>query len=85
LKQLGSDSLASPQSIRGVVKSFSLFSQSIRRKIVGVALALIVLMVVTAALSMYMSAQVANLLDELTNRYIPAYGNLARANVRSAG
>jgi adenylate cyclase len=83
LKQLGSDSLASPQSIRGVVKSFSLFSQSIRRKIVGVALALIVLMVVTSALSMYMSGQVGNLLDELTNRYIPAYGNLARANVRS--
>jgi len=30
-----------------------------------------------------MSAQVGHLLDELTNRYIPAYANLARANVRS--
>jgi class 3 adenylate cyclase len=30
-----------------------------------------------------MSGQVGHLLDELTNRYIPAYGNLARANVRS--
>jgi len=65
------------------VKSFSLFSQSIRRKIVGVALGLIILMVITSALSMFMSAQVGHLLDELTNRYIPAYGNLARANIRS--
>ena len=83
MKNLGSAPLGSPQSIRGVVKSFSVFSQSIRRKIVGVALALIVLMVVTSALSMFMSAQVGHLLDELTNRYIPAYGNLARANIRS--
>ncbi|TKW70021.1 MAG: adenylate/guanylate cyclase domain-containing protein, partial [Bradyrhizobium icense] len=60
-----------------------MFSQSIRRKIVGVALGLIVLMVVTSALSMFMSAQVGHLLAELTNDYIPAYGNLARANIRS--
>ncbi|HKU08840.1 MAG TPA: adenylate/guanylate cyclase domain-containing protein [Bradyrhizobium sp.] len=40
-------------------------------------------MVITSALSMFMSAQVGHLLDELTNRYIPAYGNLARANIRS--
>ena len=83
MKQLGSDSPASPQSVRGVVRSFSLFSQSIRRKIVGIALGLIILMVITSALSMFMSAQVGHLLDELTNRYVPAYGNLARANVRS--
>ena len=83
MKQPVSASPTSPQSIRGVVKSFSLFSQSIRRKIVGVALALIILMVITSALSMFMSAQVGHLLDELTNRYIPAYGNLARANIRS--
>jgi class 3 adenylate cyclase len=73
----------SPQSIRGVVNSFSVFSRSIRRKIVGVALGLIVLMVITSALSMFMSEQVGHLLDELTNRYIPAYGHLARANIRS--
>jgi class 3 adenylate cyclase len=83
LTQLGSASPAAPRSIREVVKSFSLFSQSIRRKIVGVSLGLIILMVVTSALSMFMSAQVGHLLDELTNRYIPAYGNLARANIRS--
>src|SRR5690348_17870124 len=40
-------------------------------------------MMVTSALSIVMSAQVGHLLDELTNRYIPAYGNLARADVRS--
>lgn len=65
------------------MKSFSVFSQSIRRKIVGVALGLIILMMITSALSIVMSSQVGQLLDELTNRYIPAYGNLARANVRS--
>ena len=83
MKQLRAESPASPQSIRGVVKSFSLFSQSIRRKIVGIALGLIILMIVTSALSIVMSTQVGHLLDELTNRYIPAYGDLARANVRS--
>lgn len=60
-----------------------LFNQSIRRKIVGIALGLIILMLVTSILSMVMSSQVGILLDELTNRYIPAYGDLARANIRS--
>jgi adenylate cyclase len=60
-----------------------LFNQSIRRKIVGIALGLIVLMLVTSILSMVMSSQVGVLLDELTNRYIPAYSHLARANIRS--
>ncbi|RXG83921.1 adenylate/guanylate cyclase domain-containing protein [Bradyrhizobium zhanjiangense] len=60
-----------------------IFNQSIRRKIVGIALGLIVLMLVTSILSMVMSSKVGVLLDELTNRYIPAYGHLARANIRS--
>ncbi len=60
-----------------------LFTQSIRRKIVGIALGLIILMVVTSILSMVMTGRVGVLLDELTNRYIPAYGHLARANIRS--
>ncbi|WP_275196960.1 adenylate/guanylate cyclase domain-containing protein [Bradyrhizobium sp. CSA207] len=60
-----------------------IFNQSIRRKIVGIALGLIVLMLVTSILSMVMSSQVGVLLDELTNRYIPAYGHLARTNIRS--
>lgn len=60
-----------------------IFNQSIRRKIVGIALGLIVLMLVTSILSMVMSSQVGILLDELTNRYIPAYSHLARTNIRS--
>jgi len=59
------------------------FRQSIRRKIVGIALGLIILMVITSILSMVMAGRVGHLLDELTNRYIPAYGDLARADVRS--
>jgi adenylate cyclase len=59
------------------------FRQSIRRKIVGIALGLIVLMVITSLLSMVMANRVGHLLDELTVRYIPAYGHLARANIHS--
>ena len=60
-----------------------MFRRSIKQKIVGIAAGLIVLAVITSALSMLMAARVGHLLDELTNRYIPAYGDLARANVRS--
>jgi hypothetical protein len=60
-----------------------MFSQTIRRKIVGIALGLVILMVATSILSMLMARRVAHLLDELTNKYIPAYGHLARVNVRS--
>ena len=60
-----------------------MFRPSIQRKIVGIAIGLIVLMVVTSALSIVMSDTVHLLLDELSGKYIPAYGNLARANIRS--
>jgi class 3 adenylate cyclase len=60
-----------------------MFRTSIRQKIVGIAAGLIVLAVITSALSMIMAARVGHLLDELTNRYVPAYGSLARVNVRS--
>ena len=60
-----------------------MFSQSIRRKIVGIALGLVVLMIGTSILSMLMANRVDHLLDELTSRYVPAYRNLARTNVRS--
>ena len=60
-----------------------MFSQSIRRKIVGIALGLVVLMIATSILSTLMANRVGHLLDELTNKYVPAYGDLARANVRS--
>ena len=57
--------------------------QSIKRKIVSIAVGLIVLMVITSVLSMVMARRVGHLLDELTTRYIPAYGNLAQMNVHS--
>ena len=60
-----------------------MFYRTIRRKIVSIAVALIVLMVITSILSMYMTSTVAHLLDELATKYVPAYGQLARANIRS--
>ena len=60
-----------------------MFHPSIRRKIVGIALGLIVLMGVTSVLSIVMAGRVAYLLEELTTKYVPAYGHLARMNVRS--
>jgi len=60
-----------------------MISLSIRRKIMGIAVVLIVLMAVTAVLSMASVIQVGNQLDDLSRGYIPAYGDLARANIRS--
>jgi adenylate cyclase len=60
-----------------------MFRRSIKQKIIGIAAGLIVLAVITSILSMVMAARVGHLLDELTNRYVPAYGELARANIRS--
>ena len=60
-----------------------MFYRTIRRKIVSIAVALIVLMVITSILSMFMTSTVAHLLDELATKYVPAYGQLARANIRS--
>src|ERR1700759_542640 len=60
-----------------------MFRKSIKQKIVGIAAGLIVLAVITSLLSMVMSARVGHLLDELTSRYVPAYGDLARANIES--
>lgn len=60
-----------------------MFSRSIRQKIVGIAVGLIILMIVTSVLSIVMAARVGLLLGELTNKYIPAYSHLAQADVRS--
>src|SRR5579871_176103 len=60
-----------------------MFRKSIKQKIVGIAAGLIVLAVITSALSMVMAARVGHLLDELIGRYVPAYGALARADIRS--
>jgi class 3 adenylate cyclase len=56
---------------------------SIRRKIMGIAVALIVLMAVTAVLTVVLVMQVGSRIEELTYNYMPAYGDLARANIRS--
>ena len=60
-----------------------MFRKSIKQKIIGIAAGLIVLAVITSILSMVLAGRVGHLLDELTNKYIPAYGHLARVNVRS--
>ena len=41
------------------------------------------LAVITSVLSIVMTSRVGHLLDEVTNKYIPAYGDLARVNIRS--
>jgi adenylate cyclase len=60
-----------------------MFRRSIRSKIVSIAVGLIILMVITSVLSMALSGRVGHLLDELTDRYIPAYNHLATVNIRS--
>ena len=56
---------------------------SIRKKIMGIAVTLIALMVVTAVLTVVLVMQVGARIEELTYGYVPAYGDLARANIRS--
>ena len=56
---------------------------SIKRKIIAIALILIVLMTVAALLSMALVMQVSARLEDLTQSYVPAYAALARANIHS--
>jgi class 3 adenylate cyclase len=56
---------------------------TIRRQILGIAVGLIVLMVVVSALSTFMTKRVAHQLDELTSKYVEAYGHLSRTQIRS--
>lgn len=56
---------------------------TIRKKIMAIAVGLIALMAITAALSLIWVLQVEHRIQGLTNSYIPAYGHLARANIRS--
>src|SRR5215831_8215984 len=67
----------------GLEIGYQMFWQSIKRKIVSIALGLIILMVITSVLSIIMANKVDYLLNELTTKYIAAYGNLARTNIRS--
>jgi class 3 adenylate cyclase len=56
---------------------------SIRKRILGIALGLIVLMAITSVLSTVMTRKVAHQLDELSTKYVEAYGHLSRMNIRS--
>ena len=58
-----------------------MIKQSIRRRIVAIAVGLIILMVATSVLSMVMVERVGNLLDEMTARYIPANTHLTRITI----
>jgi len=60
-----------------------MFRLSIRRKILGIAVGLIVLMGVATIVSLAMVTHVGTRLEELTQGYVPAYSSLARANIRS--
>ena len=56
---------------------------SIKRKILGIAVGLIVLMAITSVVSTVIARKVAHQLDELSTRYVEAYAHLARMNIRS--
>src|SRR5215475_9901483 len=60
-----------------------MLQKSIRQKIIGIAAGLIVLAVITSVLSIVLTSRVAHLFDEVTSKYIPAYGDLARVDIRS--
>ena len=56
---------------------------TIRKRILGIAIGLIFLMAITSALSTVMTRKIAYQLDELSTKYVEAYGHLAQMNVRS--
>ncbi|MEP6838769.1 MAG: adenylate/guanylate cyclase domain-containing protein [Bradyrhizobium sp.] len=56
---------------------------TIRKRILGIAIGLIFLMAITSALSTVMTRKIAHQLDELSSKYVEAYGHMARMNVRS--
>src|ERR1700737_189777 len=63
--------------------SGSMIKQSIRRRIVAIAIGLIILMVATSVLSMVMVGGVGHLLGAMTARDIPANPHLSRVNILS--
>jgi class 3 adenylate cyclase len=56
---------------------------SIRKKIVGISLGLILLMAVTSIISKTYADKVEYLFVEMVNKYVPAYGDLASMNIHS--
>ena len=65
------------------LERLSMLRPTIRKRILGIALGLIFLMAITSAFSVVMTRKIANQLDELSSKYVEAYGHLARMNVRS--
>lgn len=75
---------AAPRHLPGFIAApGSMIKQSIKRRIVSIAVGLVVLMMATSVLSMVMVGRVGHLLDELTERYTPANGSLSRINILS--
>ena len=60
-----------------------MFRLSIRKKIMAIAVTLVALMVVTAVWTVVLVMQVGSRIEEFAYSYVPAYGDLARANIRS--
>jgi class 3 adenylate cyclase len=83
-KTVGGRAISNTLTLQNLKKfSGSMIRQSIRRRIVAIAVGLIVLMVATSMLSMVMVGQVGHLLDELTTRYTPVNTHLTRINILS--
>jgi len=62
-----------------------MFQSSIRIKILSIAVGLIVLMVITAVLSLAAAMRVGTRLQQISESYFPAYHDLADGSTRSAG
>ena len=60
-----------------------MFRLSIRKKIMAIAVMLVALMVITAVWTVALVMQVGTRIEEFAYSYVPAYGDLARANIRS--
>jgi class 3 adenylate cyclase len=67
----------------GITENPSMLRPTIRKRILGIAIGLIFLMAITSALSTVMTRKIGHQLDELSSKYVEAYGHLARMNVRS--
>ncbi len=61
-----------------------LLKKSIGLKIFSIVLAIIIIMVGVSILNVYLERRVGQALHRVSNRYLVAYGALARANLRSA-
>src|SRR3954471_21066816 len=72
-----------PSVLSVMSDTWSMLRPTIRKRILGIAIGLIVLMAITSALSTAMTRKIAHQLDELSSKYVEAYGHLARMNVRS--